>query len=168
MRIIEGDFQVIGVAALLTVPDGRYLMQLRDAIPTIHMPDNWALFGGLVETGETAAGALERELREELGFAPENLTWFTETACFLPGDDPRLIHKTFYEIPATLDEVAAMTLGEGQAMRLFSHAELMILPNVVPWDLFAVTLHARRAEVGRRPTAQSCTGGFLAAHTPMR
>ena len=36
------------VAAIITVEDGRYLMQLRDDIPGIFYPGHWGCFGGAV------------------------------------------------------------------------------------------------------------------------
>src|SRR5262252_4231561 len=42
------------VAAIITVEDGRYLMQLRDDIPRIFYPGHWGCFGGAVSAGEDA------------------------------------------------------------------------------------------------------------------
>src|SRR5262244_3716729 len=36
------------VAAIITVEDGRYLMQLRDDKPRIFYPGHWGCFGGAV------------------------------------------------------------------------------------------------------------------------
>jgi hypothetical protein len=44
--------------------DGRWLMQLRDEIPTIVAPGCWGLFGGHLDPGETPEQALRRELLE--------------------------------------------------------------------------------------------------------
>ena len=54
------------VAAIITVEDGRYLMQLRDDIPRIFYPGHWGCFGGAVGSGEDGLVALQRELAEEL------------------------------------------------------------------------------------------------------
>src|SRR3546814_13246923 len=66
--------------ALLTLPDGRYILQRRDAKPSIFFPDHWGLFGGALEDGEMPEQALVRELDEELGFSiePERLSYFSE------------------------------------------------------------------------------------------
>ncbi len=40
------------VAAIITVEDGRYLMQRRDDIPGIFYPGHWGCFGGAVAAGE--------------------------------------------------------------------------------------------------------------------
>jgi hypothetical protein len=48
------------VAALLILDDGRYVMQLRDTLPTIFYPDHWGCFGGAVGDGEAPLAALNR------------------------------------------------------------------------------------------------------------
>src|SRR5262249_32847766 len=45
-------------AALIQLPDGRYLLQLRDARPDIFYPDHWGCFGGAIDPGETPESAL--------------------------------------------------------------------------------------------------------------
>ncbi len=60
---IQGDD---AVAAILVLDDGRYVMQLRDAISRIFYPDHWGCFGGAVNAGEAPLDALYRELNEEL------------------------------------------------------------------------------------------------------
>jgi 8-oxo-dGTP pyrophosphatase MutT (NUDIX family) len=61
-------------AAAIVVHDGSVLLQRLDG------DTFWALPGGRVELGETAADALRRELREELGLACEvgALRWTVE------------------------------------------------------------------------------------------
>ncbi len=46
----------------------RFLLQLRDDIPTILYPGQWALFGGHFEKGETAEEAIKREIWEEINY----------------------------------------------------------------------------------------------------
>ena len=53
--------------------DGRWLMQLRDEIPTIVAPGCWGLFGGPLDPGETPEQALRRELLEEISWQPPAL-----------------------------------------------------------------------------------------------
>jgi 8-oxo-dGTP pyrophosphatase MutT (NUDIX family) len=140
-------------AALLATPDGRYLMQLRDAKPEILLPDHWALFGGSLDPGESAAAALRRELREELRFEARQAEAFTELIIDLPFDPPRRDRMSFFHVPIEERDVAAMVLGEGADMRLFRPAELAALPKVAPWDLAVVLMHARRATLFARRVA---------------
>jgi 8-oxo-dGTP diphosphatase len=56
----------------------RYLMQLRDPLPTIVYPGEWGLFGGHLEADETPEAAVWRELYEEIGYTPPTLALFTQ------------------------------------------------------------------------------------------
>ena len=59
------------VGALLEREPGRYLITQRP--PAASLPLLWEFPGGRVEEGETDAGALQRELREEMGIRVEVL-----------------------------------------------------------------------------------------------
>jgi 8-oxo-dGTP pyrophosphatase MutT (NUDIX family) len=131
-------------AALLVTPDGRYLMQLRDDKPTILLPGHWALFGGTVDAGETAATAMRRELIEELEFAAAEITAFSEMTVELPFAPPRFDRMSFFAVPITERAEQAMVQHEGAGRRLFVPEELAREPRVAPWDLAAVLMHARR------------------------
>ena len=54
------------MAAVIRLPGGRYLMQLRDERTDIWYPGCWGCFGGSLEAGEDSLAGLRRELREEL------------------------------------------------------------------------------------------------------
>ena len=131
-------------AALLATPDGRYLMQRRDAIPTILLPDHWGLFGGTIEPGESPEEAMRRELFEELEYRARDIRFFTEMQVGMPFAKPRTDRMSFFEVPIDAAEVAGMVLHEGAALQLFSPEALAAEPRVAPWDLAAVLMHARR------------------------
>ena len=63
----------VEVALAMLQRDGRWLMQLRDEIPTIVAPGCWGLFGGHLDPGETPEQALRRELLEEISWQPPEL-----------------------------------------------------------------------------------------------
>ncbi len=63
----------ISVALAMLQRDGRWLLQLRDDIDSIIYPGHWGLFGGHVEPGESPADAVQRELMEEISWAPSTL-----------------------------------------------------------------------------------------------
>lgn len=137
-------------AALLVTPDGRYLMQLRDDKPTILLPAHWALFGGTVDAGETAAAAMRRELIEELEFSAPEIAAFTEMVVELPFVPPRFDRMSFFAVPVTERDEQAMVQHEGAGRRLFTPESLALEPRVAPWDLAAVLMHARRRVLFRR------------------
>jgi 8-oxo-dGTP pyrophosphatase MutT (NUDIX family) len=65
------------VAIAVLHRQGQFLLQLRDDIPGIVYPGYWGFFGGHIESGETPAKALERELLEEINYLPPRLSEFS-------------------------------------------------------------------------------------------
>ncbi len=128
-------------AAVLVAEDGRYLLQLRDDKPSIHMPDHWALFGGSLEPGEPAAAGMVRELEEELGFRARVVSPLGNLALNAEPVD-RLWRMHFFAVPFTNADHRAMVQTEGAGMGLFTAAEAQALAKIAPWDLMAVMLHA--------------------------
>lgn len=152
--LARGPFKIRDVAALLVTADGRYLMQLRDDVPQLRVAGHWGLFGGGVEPGETHREALARELVEELEFRPRTAHWFTECAFVLPQIGVAATEKVFFVVPIEEADVARMVQHEGAGRRLFTLEEFLAEPRVVPWDLCAVLMHARRETVFRWPTTR--------------
>ncbi|MEL6352587.1 MAG: NUDIX hydrolase [Cyanobacteria bacterium J06627_28] len=106
----------VEVALAILHREGRLLMQLRDDLPSIVYPGIWGLFGGHIEAGETPRQALLRELVEEIGYVPNQLTRFCQQ------EDVGVRRHYFYgELAVPMSE---LTLGEGQDMGLCSPAEL--------------------------------------------
>jgi 8-oxo-dGTP pyrophosphatase MutT (NUDIX family) len=134
-------------AALLVTADGRYLMQLRDDIPTIMLPAHWSLFGGSIDEGESAAAAMRRELLEELEFPARDVALFTEMIVELPREPRRYDRMSFFAVPVTTGDIAGMQLREGADLRLFTPEALALEPRVAPWDLAAVMMHARQHQL---------------------
>jgi 8-oxo-dGTP diphosphatase len=94
----------------------KFLLQLRDNIPTIIYPGCWAFFGGHLDPGETPEAAVWRELQEEISYTPPWLKLF-DRRCY-----DRVIRNIFYG-PLTVD-VEDLILGEGWDLGLCSLEEI--------------------------------------------
>jgi len=130
-------------AALLVLPDGRYVMQRRDDIPTIMLPGHWALFGGGIEPGETVDAAIRRELMEELGFAAREVRPFCEMVLEVPLLPPRFDRLHFLVVPILDRDLDGLVVYEGAGFGVFTADALARETKVSPWDLAAVLMHAR-------------------------
>jgi len=148
----EDDFLILksrltpahAVAAVIVLEDGRYLMQSRDRKQGIFYPGYWGLFGGAVDQGEDHLTALKRELREELGFLVRTSAYFT---CFdfdFSFAGYGKLSRVFYEVPMKASNLARLVLCEGAGMKAFTASEILSERRVVPYDAFALWLHANR------------------------
>ena len=102
----------VGISlALISVGD-LFVMQLRDFTPEIDAPGSWGFFAGHFELGERAHSTMWRELREELGWQPEVVTFLGVTLT----EDRRInvVHCDCYP------EASHLTLHEGEDMGFFS------------------------------------------------
>jgi 8-oxo-dGTP pyrophosphatase MutT (NUDIX family) len=106
----------------------------------IFYPGPWGLFGGAMEPGEAADAALRRELQEELGLAAPEMQHMTDFS-FTFG---RLgtVTRHFFQVVLPASALAGLRLAEGTDMRSFLPSEILNLPRVVPYDSFAIWLHA--------------------------
>ncbi len=129
--------------AVIVLADGRYLLQLRDQKPGIFYPGHWGLFGGAIDGDESPEAALRRELREEIGLVAGDLRPLTQFS-FTCGRHGR-IDRHFYEVTIASEVLPELELREGSQMRAFTAASILTQPRVVPYDSFALWIHASRA-----------------------
>jgi len=130
------------VAALLLDEEGRYILQLRDAKNEIFFPGHWGCFGGGVEQGEEPEVAIRRELHEELGFELKQAKRFTRLEFdFAPLGHGRT-YRIYYEIVVPSSELRRFVLGEGAEFGAHTVADVLSKERVVPYDAFAIWLHA--------------------------
>lgn len=106
----------ISVALAILTRDGKFLMQLRDNIPSIAYPGVWGLFGGHLEPGEDPKAALKRELAEEINYLIDNPIEFH---CY---QDSKAIRHIFYA--PLLVELDALELNEGLDLDLVSPEDI--------------------------------------------
>ena len=132
------------VAALIVLDDGRYLMQQRDDIPGIFYPGYWGLFGGAIETGESALEALAREVQEELAYKVDRQRYFTKVMFDFDFAGIGPLERLFFEVEMPVSALAYLKLGEGRAFDTFSPDEILGEPRVVPYDAFALWQHINR------------------------
>jgi len=106
----------IHVAIAILYQDGKFLCQLRDDVPNIRYPGNWALFGGHMEPGETPEVAVIRELKEEINYTPASVSLF---CCVTEGDVVRHV----FHAQLTVD-VKDLVLLEGWDMKLLTPEQI--------------------------------------------
>jgi 8-oxo-dGTP diphosphatase len=104
------DRAVRMVALAILEREGRFLMQLRDDIPSILYPGVWGLFGGHLEAGESPEEGLKRELEEEIHYRVLTLKKFRR-------DDGENVYRHLYHVPLTV-ELEELVQAEGQDMAL--------------------------------------------------
>jgi 8-oxo-dGTP diphosphatase len=106
----------IEIAIAILPFEDKFLMQLRDNIPTIPSPGLWGLFGGHIEAGETPEIAVEREVLEEIGYQMPDPKKF---GCY---NDDRVIRHIFYA-PLTVN-IDKLVLGEGWDFGLITPVQI--------------------------------------------
>jgi 8-oxo-dGTP diphosphatase len=107
------------VVAFLHKNFDSYLLQLRDFNSSITYPGHWGAFGGALEKGELPKTAVFRELTEEIGYTPEDFSFFCQTY----KDEHKLnIYVFFSEMNVS---AAELNLMEGMDMGMFTKEEIL-------------------------------------------
>lgn len=102
---------------ILETDSGQFLMQLRDNIPTIQSPNQWGLFGGGMEAGETPIEGLIREIHEELDIVLDETT--VQMVLIDEETDPTRRRYIFWG-KISAEQLSSITLKEGQRYGLLS------------------------------------------------
>jgi 8-oxo-dGTP pyrophosphatase MutT (NUDIX family) len=106
----------VKVAIAILRQNGKFLLQLRDNIPTIVYPGHWAFFGGHLEPGEDDYTGVQRELLEEIGYSPPSLIYF---GCYADAQAIRHVYQGELEI-----SVEKLVLTEGVDLDLVPPEEI--------------------------------------------
>ena len=103
--MMKQNSELVNIAIAILYREGKFLMQLRDDIPGIIYPGCWGFFGGHIEEGETPEVALKRELEEEIGYVPP------QVSPFIIEREGNVIRNIFHgELTVELKD---LVLGEG-------------------------------------------------------
>ncbi len=106
----------VEVAIAILYTSDRFLLQLRDNIPSIIYPGHWGFFGGHIDPGETPEAAVKRELWEEISYIPPLISEFS---CYR---DSQVIRHVFHA-PLTV-ELNQLVLKEGWDMGLLTPEQI--------------------------------------------
>jgi 8-oxo-dGTP diphosphatase len=110
----ETGMRLVAIA-ILQYQD-QFLMQLRDDIPTIVHPGVWTMFGGHLDIGESPDIGICRELNEEIGYIPKQISLFRSYI------DDQVQRYVFYGVlDVGLDQ---LELNEGWDMDLLSPEQI--------------------------------------------
>ncbi len=134
--------------ALIVVDEKHYLMQRRDQKPGIFYPGHWGLFGGAQDDGEERFETLRRELLEELALEFDEVRYFTELSMDFSFNGCSWVRRSYFELSLSRTRLNGLSLGEGAEMRLFEASELLLGHRVVPYDAFAIWMHATQRLAG--------------------
>ena len=110
---------------ILTDPEGRVLLQLRDDDDRILYPNHWGITGGNARAREKPENTARREVREETGLELDEFYPFTVTDVTLDSGVQNITHYYYAKTDKTVDD---MVLGEGQELRFFCPEALKDLP----------------------------------------
>jgi 8-oxo-dGTP pyrophosphatase MutT (NUDIX family) len=136
------------VAAIIRVDGDGYLMQLRDSRSDIWYPGRWNLFGGAVEPGEEPLAALRRELREELELEFGAAEFFGRSDFNAAGAGLPPFYRSYYVVSISRAVESRLVLHEGADRRIFSGSDILLEPNITPYDAFVLFLYDQRARLG--------------------
>lgn len=112
----------------IIVSNKKILLFLRDNVPAIPNPNCWSLPGGRAEKGEVPIQTITRELKEEVGQAPENLLYL---GYYLDLQDKNRVDVFFSRVDNKEANKFFHTGQEGQEIRFFNFEQLFKI-NLTP------------------------------------
>ena len=90
---------------------------------------------------------MRRELQEELGLTAVEPRRLTRFEFDLAPMGLKRIYREFFEVRLPAASAPSLRLGEGSALAAFTRDEVLTLPQLVPYDAFALWFHANRSRL---------------------
>jgi len=116
----------------IIIYEHKILLTLRDNKPEIPDPNKWSFPGGEMWMGEDFVETLQRELKEEISVAPQDIVHLG----LIINSTTRSRHET-YLCRLTPEEAANVKLGnEGQELKFFTYDEMLQLPHAKYAEIF--------------------------------
>lgn len=135
-KLIEKDeFTGLGCIALISNPEDKLLVHLRDDKDWIAHPSLWAFIGGVVEVGEDPRSAILREVKEEVNLSATNANPIYKLVDVEGSGNLITVFEIF-----TSSLLSELTLNEGQDFGFFSPLEILQKP-LVPFAKDLINIH---------------------------
>ena len=119
------------IASIALLNEEKFLLQLRDNIPTILAPNHWALLGGGIEQGESPEEAVKREINEEIDCKIFDVQFVDLIKI---RNHPQFGEEDLYLFKGKINKpLKEITLFEGQRLGYFSIKEMksLLMPDIV-------------------------------------
>ncbi len=125
------------LAVVVIFLDEQHRVLMHDRRRISKMGEEWALVGGIMEGGETPEKAALREMQEEVGYQPKELTFFKTYHTVYPDGVSRTAHVFLAPFPGFdaltttspeihRDELRLFPLSEARHLKTFPIAYQML------------------------------------------
>ena len=126
----------------------KILLQKRDNKKNIFFPNHIGLFGGAKNYNESYVQALKRELKEEIGFTPQNINFFMKLSFDFKN---KKILRYVYICKVNVLNKKKINLTEGAGFTILSFFKIKSQLNnknlFVPYDQMALWLYINKNRI---------------------
>jgi len=135
-------------AAIIIDKKNNFLLQKRDNKKNIFFPNHIGLFGGAKNYNESYVQALKRELKEEIGFTPQNINFFMKLSFDFKN---KKILRYVYICKVNVLNKKKINLTEGAGFTILSFFKIKSQLNnknlFVPYDQMALWLYINKNRI---------------------
>ena len=135
-------------AAIIIDKKNNFLLQKRDNKKNIFFPNHIGLFGGAKNYNESYVQALKRELKEEIGFTPQNINFFMKLSFDFKN---KKILRYVYICKVNVLNKKKINLTEGAGFTILSFFKIKSQLNnknlFVPYNQMALWLYINKNRI---------------------